>query len=109
MWQSSDLERKIFMRPTNCIFCGVALTSPGAQQPNSRTKEHVYARWYRDNVVNQKIKMFTSDGTTATMERQPHLEALVNSSVCAECYTDGRYGPHFEAAPRPPTGKHRRV
>ena len=85
MWQSSDLERKIFMRPTNCIFCGVALTSPGAQQPDSRTKEHVYARWFRDNVVNQKIKMFTSDGTTATMERQPHLEALVNSSVCAEC------------------------
>ena len=73
------------MRSKNCIFCGVALTSPGTQQPDLRTKEHVYARWFRDNVVNQKIKMFTSDGTTTTMERQPHLEALVNSSTYAEC------------------------
>lgn len=73
------------MRPTNCIFCGVSLTSPGSQQTDSRTKEHVYARWYRDNVVNQKIKLFTSDGTAATMHRQPSLETFVNSSVCAEC------------------------
>jgi hypothetical protein len=64
MWQSSDLERKIFMRPTNCIFCGVALTLPGAQQPDSSTKEHVYARWFRDNVVNQKIKFNGHCGRT---------------------------------------------
>jgi hypothetical protein len=64
---------KDFYATEKLYFCGVALTSPGAQQPDSRTKEHVYARWFRGNVVNQKIKMFTSDGTTATMERQPHL------------------------------------
>jgi hypothetical protein len=73
------------MRPIDRIFCGVLLTSTGSQQPNSRTKEHIYARWYQDNVVNLKIKMFTSDGKTATMHRQPHLETFVNASVCAEC------------------------
>src|SRR4051794_25042138 len=57
------------MKPTQCVFCGVALTLPGAGQRDSRTKEHVYARWFRDNVVNNKIKMFTSDGTSATMHR----------------------------------------
>jgi hypothetical protein len=53
------------MRPANCVFCGVLLSSPGSQQPDSRTKEHVYARWYRANVVNDKIKIFTSDGKNA--------------------------------------------
>jgi hypothetical protein len=73
------------MRVTNCIFCGVLLKPSRREKPDSRTDEHVYARWYRDNVVNQKIKMFTSDGTTATMHRQPSLEAFVNSAVCREC------------------------
>jgi hypothetical protein len=73
------------MQPTSCIFCGVTLISPGSQQADSRTKEHIYARWYRDNVVNHKIKMFTSDGTTPTMHRQPHLESFVNGAVCAKC------------------------
>jgi hypothetical protein len=73
------------MRPTNCIFCGVLLTSPGVRQPDSRTKEHIYARWYRDNVVNDKIKMFTSDGNTSTMHRQPNLESFVNGAVCGKC------------------------
>ena len=73
------------MRPTNCIFCDVALTAPTSKQRDSRTKEHVYARWYRDNVFNQKIKLFTSDGTTTTLHRQPRLDSFVNSSVCADC------------------------
>lgn len=73
------------MRIAECIFCGVALKPSQFENPDSRTDEHVYARWYRDNVVNQKIKMFTSDGATATMHRQPPLEALVNSAVCREC------------------------
>lgn len=73
------------MRLTSCIFCSVSLTSPGSLKPDSRTKEHVYARWFRDNVVNQKIKMFTSDGTTAKMKWRPDLGTLVNSSVCAAC------------------------
>jgi hypothetical protein len=54
-------------------------------QPDSRTKEHVYARWLRDYVVNDKIKMFTSDGTTATFHAQKHLEKFWNRSVCAKC------------------------
>ena len=73
------------MRPTNCIFCGVSLKSPGSQRPDSRAKEHIYARWYRNNVVHHKIKMFTSDGATPSMHRQPDLESFVNSSVCGEC------------------------
>jgi hypothetical protein len=73
------------MRPTNCIFCGILLKPSRTGKPDSRTDEHVYARWYRDNVVNQKIKMFTSDGIMATMHRQPSLEAFVNSAVCREC------------------------
>jgi hypothetical protein len=73
------------MRITHCIFCGVQLKPARTEQPDSRTDEHVYGRWFRDNVVNQKVKMFTSDGTTATMHRQPSLEALVNSAVCKEC------------------------
>jgi len=73
------------MRLTNCIFCGVPLKPTRSERHDSRTDEHVYARWYRDNVVNQKIKMFTSDGTSATMHRQPSLEAFVNSAVCRKC------------------------
>ena len=36
-------------------------------------------------MVNQKIKLFTSDGATATMHRKPSLEAFVSSAVCGEC------------------------
>lgn len=73
------------MRPTNCIFCGVFLGTPGSQQSDSRTREHIFARWYRDNVRHNKIKLFTSDGTTDTLHRQPALESFVNSAVCARC------------------------
>lgn len=54
-------------------------------QHDSRTKEHVYARWFRDYVVNDKIKMFTSDGITATFHEQKRLEKFWNRSVCAKC------------------------
>src|ERR1035441_10951015 len=74
------------MRQTSCIFCGVLLTPSSNELPDSRTKEHVYARWYRDNVVNEKIKLFTADmQSAATMRRQPHLDTLVNTSVCKKC------------------------
>ncbi len=69
----------------NCIFCGVSLTESSLNQHDSRTKEHVYARWFRDYVVNDKIKMFTSDGTTATFHQQKELEKFWNRSVCASC------------------------
>jgi hypothetical protein len=73
------------MRITHYIFCGVELKPARNDQPDSRTAEHVYGRWFRDNVVNQKVKMFTSDGNTATMHRQPSLEVLVNNAVCKKC------------------------
>jgi len=70
---------------TNCIFCGVALTHSSLNQRDSRTKEHVYARWFRDYVVNDKIKMFTSDGKNPTFHQQTELEKFWNRSVCANC------------------------
>ena len=73
------------MEKTNCIFCGVALTRSSLKRPDSRTKEHVYARWFRDYVVNDKIKMFTSDGETPTFHQQTELEKFWNRSVCGNC------------------------
>ena len=73
------------MELSNCIFCGVAMTQSSLQQLDSRTKEHVYARWFRDYVVNDKVKMFTSDGSTATFHQQTELEKFWNRSVCAKC------------------------
>jgi hypothetical protein len=73
------------MELTNCIFCGVVLTHSSLNQRDSRTKEHVYARWFREYVVNDKLKMFTSNGKTQTFHQQPELEKLWNRSVCANC------------------------
>jgi hypothetical protein len=54
--------------------------------PSSRTEEHVFAKWYRNEVVNNKIKMFTATlGSSPTLHRQPPLERLVNTGVCREC------------------------
>ncbi len=69
-----------------CIFCDTVLQPSQLQLPSSSTKEHVYAKWYRENVVNNKIKMFTATlGGDAQMIRQPPLERLVNTAVCAAC------------------------
>ena len=73
------------MELTNCIFCGVVLAHSSLNQRDSRTREHVYARWFRDYVVNDKIKMFTSDGKTPTFQQQTELEKFWNRSVCANC------------------------
>ena len=73
------------MKLTDCIFCGVKLTRPSRNQRDSRTKEHVYARWFRDYVVNNKIKMFTSDGKSPTFHRQSALDRFWNHSVCSQC------------------------
>ena len=73
------------MELTSCIFCGAVLAHSSLNQSDSRTKEHVYARWFRDYVVNDKIKMFTSDGDTTTFHRQTELEKLWNRSVCKHC------------------------
>jgi hypothetical protein len=73
------------MELTNCIFCSVLLTRSSLNQRDSRTKEHVYGRWFRDYVVNDKIKMFSSDGKIPTFHRQTELEKFWNRSVCANC------------------------
>jgi hypothetical protein len=73
------------MELTECIFCGTTMSHSSLNQHDSRTKEHVYARWFRDYVVNDKIKMFTSDGSTATFEQQTDLKRFWNRSVCAKC------------------------
>ena len=73
------------MEVSDCIFCGVRMTHSSLNQHDSRTKEHVYARWFRDYVVNDKIKIFTSDGKTVTFHQQIELKKFWNRSVCAKC------------------------
>ena len=73
------------MQLPNCIFCGVILTLSSLNQHDSRTREHVYGRWFRDYVVNDKIKMFTSDGQVATFLKQTALNKFWNDSVCGKC------------------------
>ena len=69
-----------------CVFCDVPLTSSQKQRLSSRTEEHVFARWFRDDIVNRNIKMFTATlGEAPILQRQPPLETLVNSRVCREC------------------------
>jgi hypothetical protein len=70
---------------SNCIFCGVTLTESRLNQRDSRTREHVYAKWFRGVVVNDKIKMFSSDGKKDTFHSQTDLEDFWNRSVCANC------------------------
>ena len=74
------------MGPDRCIFCNVVLDASQKNLPSSRTEEHVFARWFRGAVVNDKMKMFT--GTVrqgAVLHRHPPLERLVNKTVCRKC------------------------
>lgn len=69
-----------------CIFCDVELDASHRNLPSSRTEEHIFARWYRDEVFNNKIKMFTATRDSAPiLHRQPALERLVNTGVCKQC------------------------
>ena len=69
-----------------CIFCGVNLDAGQKDLPSSRTGEHAFARWYRDVVVNNKIKMFTAvQGVSPVLHRQPPLGRLINKNVCKSC------------------------
>jgi hypothetical protein len=70
----------------HCIFCDVLLAASQMDLPSSSTREHVFARWYRDVVVNKSIKMFTATmGKPPLLHRQPPLEELVNKKVCKDC------------------------
>ena len=69
-----------------CMFCDVPLEPSQKDLPSSRTEEHVFARWIRDNVANNKMKMFTATlGSPPTLHRQPSLDRIVNSSICRAC------------------------
>lgn len=70
------------------MFCDTPLQPSQRNLLSSSSEEHVYARWYRDNVVNNKIKMFTATlAGNAELLRQPPLQRLVNTSVCVACNT----------------------
>lgn len=70
----------------SCIFCGVTLRESRLDLPDSRTKEHVYGRWYRDYVVNDKIKMFTATGDEPPVfHAQKNLDKFLNNAVCKQC------------------------
>lgn len=74
------------MGSRQCIFCDVELDASHKNLPSSRTEEHIFARWYRDEVFNNKIKMFTATRDSAPiLHRQPPLEQLVNTGVCKQC------------------------
>ena len=76
----------LIMNVTNCIFCDVLLQPSQHNLPSSSSEEHIYARWYRDNVVNNKLKMFTATlGSAPVLIRQPPLARLVNNAVCRTC------------------------
>lgn len=88
------------MSVTRCMFCDAVLQPSQYQLPSSSTEEHVYAKWYRENVVNNKIKMFTATlGGEAKLIRQPPLERLVNTSVCAACNNGWMSKLETDAAP----------
>ncbi len=74
------------MRQQNCIFCGVVLDPSQLELDSSRTQEHVFARWIRDAVSNQRMQMFEIGvgGTSAHMRQLP-LGTFVNANVCKAC------------------------
>lgn len=74
------------MGSDRCIFCNVVLDASRKNLPSSRTEEHVFARWFRDAVVNDRMKMFTATVREgAVLRRHPPLERLVNNAVCRKC------------------------
>jgi hypothetical protein len=69
-----------------CIFCGRTLDPRRLELPTSETREHVFARWIRDKVTNDRMTMYEASGDgTITQLRQLSLESFVNPSVCKDC------------------------
>jgi len=69
-----------------CIFCSVGLDASQLNLPASQSKEHVFARWIRDAVTNNRMTMYEgAEGQPLTQLRQAPLSNLVNSRVCKEC------------------------
>jgi hypothetical protein len=72
----------------SCIFCGRTLDPSQLELPTSQTREHVFARWIRDAVTNNRMTMYEVLPNQATTQlRQVTLNKLVNSRVCRECNT----------------------
>lgn len=74
------------MSDKRCIFCDRLLDPSQLNLPTSQTKEHVFARWIRDAVTNNRMTMYQAGPNQAiTQLRQVPLSNLVNSNVCKEC------------------------
>lgn len=74
------------MSTEDCVFCNVTLEPSSLELPESRTREHAYGRWYRDNVVHNRIKLFTADGQQPpVLHKKVHLSKFINDSVCKKC------------------------
>jgi hypothetical protein len=69
-----------------CMFCTRVLNPSQLALPTSQTQEHVFARWIRDAVINNRMTMYEARQNQATTQlRQVPLSNLVNSNVCKEC------------------------
>jgi hypothetical protein len=74
------------LKQKSCIFCGVGLDASQSILPAAQSKEHVFARWLRDAVTNNRMTMYeTTLGQPTTQLRQVPMSNLVNSRVCKEC------------------------
>lgn len=74
------------MPPQRCIFCDVPLEASHLDLPSSRTKEHVFAVWFRALTRSHTLKMFTAvPGSPPVLARKPPFKTLVNTAVCQHC------------------------
>jgi len=71
----------------HCIFCGHDLRPAGENVPLSRTREHIFAEWFRRISRHRIINMYTAtvSGGTPQLGRRPSLNALTMKGVCKEC------------------------
>src|SRR5438477_12761609 len=74
------------MSTARCMFCNVELAPSQLDLPASQTREHVFARWIRNAVSNNRMTMYESTGSsTPTALRLVPLSNLVNARVCRRC------------------------
>jgi hypothetical protein len=70
----------------HCIFCGVELRPSHLDLPDSKTREHILARWIRDAVTKDEMLMFEAqEGKSVTLQRSLTIHNLVNVAVCKAC------------------------
>src|SRR6266550_1990240 len=72
--------------PGHCICCGVEFRESHLDLPDSRTREHILARWIRDAVTNDEMLMFETEvGQSPRLQRRVTIHNLVNAEVCRRC------------------------